>query len=82
MYATAPKAPLKYILKRIPHISALMRESINDVLTHSELVVIGNAAQESSDFAGRLRPQQTLIDLVRVGGAFAKTTSEYEGICW
>ncbi len=71
-----------YILNRIPHISALMRESIDEVLTHSEVVVIGNAAREFSDFAGKLRPQQTLIDLVRVGGAFEKNTSKYEGICW
>ena len=71
-----------YILNRIPHISALMRESIDEVLAHAEVVVVGNAAREFSDLSGRLGPQQTLIDLVRVGGAFEKNTAKYEGICW
>jgi GDP-mannose 6-dehydrogenase len=76
-----------YILNRIPHISALMRESIDEVLTHSEVVVVGTAGREFGKIAGKIRPQQTLIDLVRVGGAFgsnghSNNGHRYEGICW
>jgi len=57
-----------------------MRESIDDVLECSEVVVVGNAAAEFSQLAQKLRPEQTLIDLVRLGGKFNK--DNYVGICW
>jgi len=69
-----------YILNHIPHISRLMRESVDDVLAFSEVVVVGNAAPEFDELAQKLRPEQTLIDLVRLGGNFNK--SNYVGICW
>jgi GDP-mannose 6-dehydrogenase len=69
-----------YILNHIPHISRLMRESVDDVLGFSEVVVVGNAAPEFDQLAQKLRPEQTLIDLVRLGGNFNK--SNYVGICW
>ena len=69
-----------YILNLIPHISGLMRESIDDVLECSEVVVVGNAAAEFNQLAEKLRPEQTLIDLVRLGGKFNK--DNYVGICW
>jgi GDP-mannose 6-dehydrogenase len=69
-----------YILNRIPHISALMRETIDEVLEHSEIIVVGNAAREFEQLATRLRPEQSVVDLVRLGGAF--DGKNYEGICW
>lgn len=38
------------------------------------------AAPEFDQLAQKLRPEQTLIDLVRLGGNFDK--SNYVGICW
>jgi GDP-mannose 6-dehydrogenase len=71
----------EYIEREIPHISQLMRASVEEVLEHAEVLVIGNKADEFRDIPARLRPGQKLIDLVRLFED--RTTAEaYEGICW
>ena len=71
----------EYIEREIPHISRLMRDTIDGVLTDSEIIIIGNKAEEFRSVAERLRKDQQLIDLVRL---FNDRTSKenYEGICW
>jgi GDP-mannose 6-dehydrogenase len=69
-----------YILNHVPHIAKLMRESIDDVLDHAEVIVIGNGAAEFAAIAGRLKPGQKVIDLVRLKARFPG--GQYEGICW
>jgi GDP-mannose 6-dehydrogenase len=71
----------EYIEREIPHISQLMRPNIDEVLEHSEVIVIGNGASEFREIEGRLHSDQRVIDLVRVFGE--KTTGGwYQGICW
>ncbi len=69
-----------YILNRIPHISRLMVESIDDVLKFAETIVIGNGDKEFRDVPGRLRDGQIVIDLVRVTDSVSN--NNYDGICW
>jgi GDP-mannose 6-dehydrogenase len=70
----------EYIEREIPHISKLMRTSVDGVLNDSDVVIIGNHAEEFRGVADRLRPDQQLIDLVRL---FDRTSNEnYQGICW
>lgn len=70
-----------YILNHIPHISRLMVDSIDKVLTHAETVVIGNGAAEFRAVPERLREGQVLVDLVRISDA-RSTEGKYDGICW
>jgi GDP-mannose 6-dehydrogenase len=70
-----------YILNRIPHISRLMRESIEEVLEHAETVIVGNDAPEFRDVPKRLGDRQTLVDLVRITES-RSVAGVYEGICW
>jgi GDP-mannose 6-dehydrogenase len=70
-----------YILNRIPHIANLMRDSIEQVLKHAEIVVIGNSAPEFTQIVATLRPDQHVLDLVRLG-AGTETHAQFEGICW
>jgi GDP-mannose 6-dehydrogenase len=70
-----------YILNHIPHIASLMRDSIEQVLNHAEIVVIGNSAPEFLQIAARLRPDQHVLDLVRLG-AGTENHEQFEGICW
>ncbi|MBS0388051.1 MAG: nucleotide sugar dehydrogenase [Proteobacteria bacterium] len=70
-----------YILNHIPHIASLMRDRIEQVLQHAEIVVIGNSAAEFSQIVGKLRPDQQVLDLVRLG-AGTETHAQFEGICW
>jgi GDP-mannose 6-dehydrogenase len=71
----------EYIEREIPHISKLMRDSIDAVLNESQVIVIGNQAEEFRSVAERLRKDQQLIDLVHLFDG--RTSSEnYQGICW
>ena len=69
-----------YVLNHIPHISRLMVEKLEDVLDHSEVIVIGNGAQEFRAVPQRLKPGQLVLDLVRVSDSISG--GSYEGICW
>ncbi len=71
----------EYIEREIPHISQLMRASIEEVLESSDVLIIGNKADEFRQIETRLREGQTVIDLVRLFDA--RTSDEsYQGICW
>jgi GDP-mannose 6-dehydrogenase len=70
-----------YILNQIPHISRLMEDSIEAVIAHAEVVVIGNGAKEFSDVIKQLKPEQTIIDFVRIGSDGGARV-DYDGICW
>ena len=70
-----------YILNHIPHISRLMVSSVDEVLSHADTIVIGNAAPEFRDVPGRLTGRQTVFDLVRITES-RSVSGVYEGICW
>ena len=71
----------EYIEREIPHVSQLMRSSIEEVLEHAEVLIIGNKAEEFREVATKLRSDQKLIDLVRLfEGRVSDET--YQGICW
>lgn len=69
-----------YILNRIPHISRLMVESIEEVVDFADTLVIGNGEPEFRAVPARLREDQALIDLVRI--ADGASHRGYDGICW
>jgi GDP-mannose 6-dehydrogenase len=70
-----------YIFKVIPHIERLMVEKMDDVLAHAEVVVIGNNAPEFANVASRLKPEQRVIDFVRIR-TIEQEHKNYDGICW
>jgi len=70
-----------YILQRIPHLSALLVSSIEEVLEHAGTIVIGNAAPEFRDILPRVGYRQTVVDLVRIGECHS-VSGVYEGVCW
>jgi GDP-mannose 6-dehydrogenase len=69
------------IMESIPHIGSLMVDRLDDVLAEAEIVVVGNNAPEFADIVGRLRPDQILVDLVRVKNG-AALGSRYLGVNW
>jgi GDP-mannose 6-dehydrogenase len=71
-----------YIEREIPHIATLMCSSIEDILVHSEVIVIGNRAPEFASALHQLRPDQMVIDLVRIVHDIDQIDSQYDGICW
>lgn len=71
----------EFIENEIPHISRLMAESIDEVLGHADVVMIGNRADEFSGISEKLRQDQRVVDVVRIFGA-RRSDGRYEGICW
>ena len=70
-----------YIEREIPHVSQLMRGSIDEVLESSEIIVLGNKAEEFGQIESKLKDNQIVIDLVRMFDK--RSTNElYQGICW
>ncbi len=72
----------EYINTQIPHLSSLLCETIDEVLDNSDVIVVGNAAPEFADALKRTRPDQLIIDLVRVKTDRAEIPGHYQGICW
>ena len=69
-----------YILNHIPHISRLMVETKEEVLDFAETLLVGNGAPEFHDVLEQTRPDQTVVDFVRIGTNVSSVT--YDGICW
>jgi GDP-mannose 6-dehydrogenase len=72
----------EYITRQIPHLSSLLCEEIDDVLEHSDVIVVGNNAPEFAEALKRTRPDQMIVDLVRVNTDRAEIPGQYQGICW
>jgi GDP-mannose 6-dehydrogenase len=72
----------EYINHQIPHLSSLLCETIDEVLDRSDVIVVGNAAPEFSDALKKTRPEQLIVDLVRVKTDRTEIPGRYEGICW
>lgn len=71
-----------YIEREIPHIATLMCSSVEEVLATSEVIVIGNKASEFQSVPQQIRPDQRVIDLVRIDRDVESLDSQYTGICW
>jgi GDP-mannose 6-dehydrogenase len=72
----------EYINNQIPHLSSLLCETIDEVIDRSDVIVVGNAAPEFSEALKKTRPEQLIVDLVRVKTERAEIPGRYEGICW
>ncbi len=70
-----------YLLNLIPHISSLMVETVDEVLDHAEVIVVGNRAPEFEGLVDRTRPGQVVVDLVRIT-PWTTQEGKYYGICW
>jgi GDP-mannose 6-dehydrogenase len=72
----------EYIEKQIPHLSSLLCNSIDEVIESSEVIVVGNQAPEFADAVKQCRPDQIVIDLVRLPVYGSAIKADYRGICW
>ena len=72
----------QYIDEQIPHLSRHLRQSMDEVIDQSEVMVVGNASPEYPDAIARCRPDQIVIDLVRIPLDFSRVRAEYDGLSW
>lgn len=69
----------KFIEERIPHISRLMVETLDEVLG-CEVIVVGNQSAEFFTALARLKPEQAVLDLTPNAKPVA-TAARYERLC-
>jgi GDP-mannose 6-dehydrogenase len=71
-----------YIEQEIPHIATLMCDSMEEVVSESEVIVIGNGAPEFRQVLQHVGRDQVIVDLVRILDDDDQLDARYEGICW
>jgi GDP-mannose 6-dehydrogenase len=72
----------RYIEEQIPHLSSLLRTSIEEVLDESDVIVVGNPSEEFGEALLKCTERHVVIDLVRLPIEYDKLKAEYHGICW
>ncbi|SFZ71631.1 nucleotide sugar dehydrogenase [Chitinimonas taiwanensis] len=72
----------RYIETTLPHIGELLRAELSEVIAESDVLVVGLSGLEIANALARhCRPEQTLLDLVRLPNT-ADIPATVEGLCW
>ena len=73
----------KYIEQTIPHISSLMKSSVESAIACSDVVVVAKHSSEFDEKLKNLDENKVVIDLVRaLPHRSGQAANRYEGICW
>jgi GDP-mannose 6-dehydrogenase len=70
-----------YILNRIPHIAPLLTRDAQEIVAHSEVIVVGNRAPQFRDIVHHVAGDTVIVDLVRVVESTGDRDN-YQGLCW
>jgi GDP-mannose 6-dehydrogenase len=71
-----------YIEEQIPHLSSLLCGTTSDVIRGSDVIVVGNPADEFTAAVLECGPDQVVLDLVRLPLQHSNVRAEYRGISW
>jgi GDP-mannose 6-dehydrogenase len=72
----------QYINEQIPLLSSHLCDSLDEVIARSDVIVVGNGSTEFAEAVTRCRPDQLVIDMVRLPLDFSRVSAQYDGICW
>lgn len=72
----------EYIEKGIPHISKLMSATTDELMAHSDVIVVGNRDDKFREVLESAHSAQTIVDLVRLVDTPPPNAGSYYGICW
>jgi GDP-mannose 6-dehydrogenase len=70
-----------YIEQKIPHVAALMCESIDEVISQSDIILIGNKAEEFQRITNEMVGDKLVFDLVRIE-LNKNAKGNYIGLAW
>jgi GDP-mannose 6-dehydrogenase len=70
-----------YLTGHIPHINRVLRDSVQEVVDESEVIIFGNKSSEFKEAIHTIPDNKIIIDLVRVDKN-RLTKDNYVGICW
>jgi GDP-mannose 6-dehydrogenase len=73
----------EYIHKEIPHVSSLMKSSAEELVRDYDVVVVSTASGRFREvLAQSQRPNQVVVDLIRIVEKPETSNGNYHGICW
>lgn len=72
----------KYIEMMVPHISCLIKEDIQEVITNSDVIVVAKNDEDYKKNINQIKEKKIVLDLVRMDIDKEGADSLYEGICW
>ncbi|MFZ5433934.1 MAG: nucleotide sugar dehydrogenase [Calditrichota bacterium] len=72
----------KFIESALPHLAELLCPSVDDILKHSEVIIIANRDEEFVPVVKKAKPHQQLFDLVRIVPEPPRDQANYHGFCW
>lgn len=72
---------LGFVTSRLQHLSALLASEIGEVIDHAGTIIVGNGDRSFNDAVSAIRPDQHVIDLVRVSPSL-RTSGNYSGLGW
>ena len=72
----------EYIQKTIPHISTLLKKSVQEVIGNSDVIVVGKKSKEFEDVTFVIHKNKIVVDLVRIVRNPVENDECYEVICW
>lgn len=71
----------EYLERYIPYLPAIIKPTVREVVEDAEVIVVATGAQSHRAAIDLLRPDQILIDLVRIVPN-GLPSGRYMGICW
>jgi GDP-mannose 6-dehydrogenase len=72
----------RFIEQHVPHIGSLIRSDLEEVVAHSDVLVVGLAdAALLAKLRAAVRPHQRIVDLVRIADA-REWPCAVEGLSW
>ena len=79
-YARVFGANKEYIESKIPHVSSLLCKELDEVVSQSDVLIIGNGEQRFAEVINSVGDDKQIVDLV--GFMTHATQANKEGICW
>ncbi len=72
-----------FLDRELPHIASLMRQTLNEVVESSEVLVVTNGSEAFREIGQTAGKDQIIIDFVGTSKASSKhRNGNYRGICW
>src|SRR5450830_300438 len=81
-YARVHGANKEYIEGKIPHVSSLLNSDFDDVISNSDVIILGNRDEKFRALAQNAPHGKHVVDLVGFMSKATCVTGRTEGICW
>jgi GDP-mannose 6-dehydrogenase len=80
-YSALTGANLHFIRSHLPHLSTLMVDDVDEMVSHSEVIIVGKTDAAAKSALAKMNGDRRIIDLVRLDQK-KRTDHAYSGICW